>query len=49
MASRVLSTVSNFKREREISLERLQREGASPHDNGGTSWFFLSCIGILEL
>lgn len=49
VASRVASTVSNFKREHGISLEMLQREGASSHDDGGTSWFFLSCGGIPEL
>ena len=41
------STVLNFKRECGISLERLQREGASFRDVGGTSLFFLSCGGIL--
>ena len=46
VASRVSSTVSNFKRERGISLETLQQEGASSHDDGGTSWFFSSCGGI---
>ena len=43
------STVANFKRERGISLEMLQWETASTRDDGGTSWFFLSCSGILEL
>lgn len=32
-----------------ISLERLQRERASSHVDGGTLWFFSSCGGILEL
>ena len=41
--------VSTFKRERGIALEMLQREGASCHDDGGTSWFFSSCSRILEL
>ena len=49
VASRLSSTVLNFKRERGISLEILQREGASSHDDGETLWFFLSCGGILEL
>ena len=43
------STISNFKREREISLETLQREMASSPDNGRTLWYFSSCNGILEL
>ena len=42
------STVSNFKRERGISLETLQRERASSRDYGETSWFFSSCGRILE-
>ena len=49
VASRVSSTVSNFKRERGISLETLQREGVSFHNDAGNSWFFSSCGGILEL
>ena len=49
MASRVSSTVSNFKRERVISLETLQQEKATSSDDGGTSWFFSSFGGILEL
>ena len=36
-ASRVSSPVSNFKRERGISLEMLQKERASSRDDGGTS------------
>ena len=43
------STISNFKRERGISLEMLHWERASSRDDGGTSWFFSSCGGILEL
>ena len=43
------STVLNFKRKRVISLERLQRERASSHVDGGTLWFFSSCGRILEL
>ena len=43
------STISNFKRERGISFEMLQRERASSRDDGGTSWFYSSCSGILEL
>ena len=48
VASSVSSTVSNFKRERGISLETLQRERASSHDDGGNSWFFSSLGGILK-
>ena len=43
------STVLNFKRELEISLEMLLWERVSSGDDGGTSWFFSSCDGILEL
>ena len=43
------STISNFKRERGISLETLQRERASSGDDGGNSWFSSSCGRILEL
>ena len=43
------STDSNFKRERGISLEMLQRDRASSRDDGGTLWFFSSCGKILEL
>ena len=39
----------NFKRERGISLETLQQERASSRDDRGTSWFFSSCGGILDL
>ena len=49
VASRESSTVSNFKRERGISLETLQQEGVSSHYDGGNSWFFWSCSRILEL
>ena len=49
VASRVSSTVSNLMSERGISLETLQQERASYRDDGGTSWFFSSCVGILEL
>ena len=34
-----VNTISNFKRESGISLQTLQREEASSHDDGGTSWF----------
>ena len=43
------STISNFKRDPGISLVTLQQERASSLDDGGTSWFFSSCSGILEL
>ena len=43
------STFSNFKRERGISLEMLQRERASFCDNGGISWFFPSCGEMCEV
>ena len=49
VASRVSSSISNLKREQGISLETLQREGASSHDDPGTSLFFSSCSRILEL
>ena len=49
VASRESSTVSNFKRERGISLETLQQEGVSSHYDRGNSWFFSSCGGILKL
>ena len=39
-------TFSNFKMERGISLEMLQRERASSRDDGGTSWFFSSWAGF---
>ena len=43
------STVSNLKREHGISLDTLQPERASSHNDGGTPWFFLSCARSLEL
>ena len=49
VASKVSSTISNFKRDRGISLETLEWERASSRDDGETSWFFSSCGGILEL
>ena len=49
VASRVSSTISNFKRERGISLETLQWERASSRDDGGSPSVFSSCGGILEL
>ena len=38
-----------FTRERGISLETLQWERASSRGDGGTSWFFSSSGGNLEL
>jgi len=49
VSSKVSSTVLNFKRERGISLETLQRERSSYHDDEGTSWFFSRCGRILKL
>ena len=55
MSGNFLSCIKGFKyhfeftRERGISLEMLQRERASRRHDGGTSWFSLSCGGILEL
>ena len=46
VASRVSSTISNFKRESGISLQTLQREEASSHDDGGTSWFSQVVVGF---
>ena len=46
VASRVSSTISNFKRESGISLQTLQREEASSHDDGGTSWFSQVAAGF---
>ena len=43
------STVSNFKRERGISLMTLQWERASSRNDGRTSCLYLSFSGILEL
>ena len=40
------STVSNFKRERGISLETLERERAPSHDDGGTSGFSQVALGF---
>ena len=49
VASRVPSTVSHFKTERGTSLETLSQARASSCDDGGTTWFFSRCGGILEL
>ena len=49
VASKVSSAISNVKTERGTSLEKLYQERASSCDDGGTSWFFSSCGGILEL
>ena len=49
VASRVSTTISNFRRESGISGETLQWERASSGDDGGTSWFYSHCGGILEL
>ena len=49
VAPMVSNTILNFKRELGISLETLQWEKASSRDDGGTSGFFSSCCGILEL
>ena len=43
------STVSYFKRKLGISLDTLHQERAPSRDDRGTSWFFSSCSGILEL
>ena len=43
------STILNFKRECGIFLKMLQRERASSRNDRRTSWFFSSCVGILEL
>ena len=43
------SSVSDFKRERGISLEMLKWERASSGVDGGTLWFYSSCGSILEL
>ena len=48
VASRLPSTVSNFKTERGTSLETPSRERASSCDGGGTTWFFSSCDAILN-
>ena len=49
VAPMVSNTILNFKRELGISLETLQWERASSHDDGGISWFFSSYGGILDL
>ena len=49
VASRVQSTVSQVKMERGTSFETLYRIRASSCDYEGTTWFFSSCSGILEL
>ena len=49
VSSKVSSTISNFKRERGISLETLQWERASSRDDLGTPWFSSSYGGILKL
>ena len=49
MSGNFLSCIKGVKRERGITLETLQWERASSGDEGGTSWFFSSCGGILEL
>ena len=49
VAPMVSNTILNVKRELGISLEMLQWEKASSRDDGGTSGFFSSCSGILEL
>ena len=46
VASRVSSTVSNFKREHGISLETLQRERASSGDGGGIRGFSRVAAGF---
>ena len=43
------NTVSHVKMERGTSLETLYRIRASSCDYEGTTWFFSSCSGILEL
>ena len=43
------STVSTFQKERGTSLRRCRGKRASSCDDWGTTWFFLSCGGILEL
>ena len=46
VASRVSSTVSYFKKERGISLEMLQWEWASFHDDGEPFWFSRVAAGF---
>jgi len=48
VASRVSTTISNFRRESGISGETLQWERASSGNDGGTVWFFSSCGGDLR-
>ena len=47
--SRVSSTVSPFRVEQGTSLETPSRARASSSQAVGTTWFFSSCGGILEL
>ena len=49
VASRVPSTFSHVNMERGTSLDTLYRVRASSCDDEGTTWFFSSCGGILEL
>ena len=49
VASRVPSTVSHVKMEHGTSLETLYHIRASTCNDEGTTWFFSSCSGILEL
>ena len=49
VASRVSSTVSPFRAEQGTSLETSWRARASSCQEVGTTWFFSSCGGILEL
>ena len=49
VASRVPSTVSHVKMEHGTSLEMLYHIRASTCNDEGTTWFFSSCSGILEL
>ena len=46
VASRMSSTVSNFKRERGISLEKLQWESASSRNDGGPRGFSRVAAGF---
>ena len=41
--------VANTKREREISLETLQRKRASSRVEGRISWFLSSCGGKIRV
>ena len=49
VALRVPNIILHFKTERGTSLETLERARASSCDDGGTTWFFSSWGGILEL